>query len=275
MKSAQTRGPSASETFRSTPQYPAATEEPTLKADPTAQLKLLDLAEIDSQIGKLKHQLRALPQIAEIAALESNRRDLDNRVRDAKIRTDDLTKELRKAEFDVEQVKARRERDQGRMAQGLITNPKDLQRMTHELESLQRRISDLEDLELEVMEQSEEAETELGRAYDEQSHVETKLSELTASRDEAIGVLQTDLDATLASRSGALEGIPEDLMGLYERIREKQGVGAAALRARQCGGCQLRLNALDLQAIAKSSEDAVVRCEECSRILVRTAESGL
>ncbi|NYG60741.1 hypothetical protein BJ980_003664 [Nocardioides daedukensis] len=230
---------------------------------------------MDSRIAQGRHQLRALPQIGEIAALESSRRDLDNRARDAKIRVDDLAKEQKRAERDVEQVKTRRERDRGRMEQGLITNPKDLQNMSHELESLERRITSLEDTELEIMERLEEAQAELTRAQDEQQHIESRLGELAAARDEAAAAISKDLEAATSERVTALEGIPENLLALYERIREKQSVGAAELRARQCGGCQLRLNPADLAVIAKAPIDEVVRCEECSRILVRTAESGL
>ncbi|MDT0203337.1 C4-type zinc ribbon domain-containing protein [Nocardioides sp. AE5] len=236
---------------------------------------MLDLAEVDSRIGQARHQLRTLPQVQEIAALDSNRRTLDDRVRDARIRVTDLAKEQKKAETDVEQVRARRERDRTRMDQGLITNPKDLQRMTHELESLERRISDLEDAELEVMEQLEQAQAELDRALDEQGHLETKLAELATSRDTTSAEIQAALATAESERAPALDGIPEPLLALYERIREKQGVGAAALRARQCGGCQLRLNPSDLAVIAKAPVDEVVRCEECGRILVRTPESGL
>jgi predicted nucleic acid-binding Zn-ribbon protein len=56
---------------------------------------------------------------------------------------------------------------------------------------------------------------------------------------------------------------------------QKNGVGAAALRRRECTGCRLSLNPSDLAAIAAAPTDEVVRCEECSRILVRTGESGL
>jgi uncharacterized protein len=47
------------------------------------------------------------------------------------------------------------------------------------------------------------------------------------------------------------------------------------LRQRRCGGCQLELNNVDMSRIKAAPEDEVLRCEECRRILVRTAESGL
>ena len=52
-------------------------------------------------------------------------------------------------------------------------------------------------------------------------------------------------------------------------------MGAAELRARQCSGCQLGLDASELSQIKSSPADQVIRCEECQRILVRTPESGL
>ncbi len=65
-------------------------------------------------------------------------------------------------------------------------------------------------------------------------------------------------------------------MTLYAKLREqKGGVGAAALRRRECEGCRLTLNASDLAVIAKAPADDVLRCEECNRILVRVPESGL
>ncbi|WP_240937888.1 C4-type zinc ribbon domain-containing protein [Nocardioides sp. JQ2195] len=216
-----------------------------------------------------------MPEIREIAAIESTQRALNDRVRDARILVDDLTREQKKADRDVEQVRTRRERDRGRIEQGLISNPKDLQRMNHELESLDRRITDLEDAELEVMEKLEEAQAELVRSEAEEAGVVEKLAALAATRDEKAGETGVALKAAIAAREAAVVGLPEDLLGLYERIREKQGVGAAALRARQCGGCNMRLNAADLGVIAKAPVDDVVRCEECSRILVRTSESGL
>ena len=207
--------------------------------------------------------------------LEDQRLTHGNGVRDAQILVDDLTKEQRKADADVEQVKARRERDRSRMDAGLITNPKDLERMSHELESLERRITSLEDDELEVMERLEEAQTELANATRALAAIEEKRTELEAARLEKSAAIEKELAEITTDRAAAIVGLPDDLLGLYERIRTQSGIGAAELRARQCGGCMLTLNASDLGVIAKTAADEVVRCEECSRILVRTSESGI
>jgi len=231
--------------------------------------------ELDSRVDQLRHQLGTLPETVEIASLAATRQELDNQLRDARIVAEDLILEQKKADADVEQVRARRERDRTRMDQGLITNPKDLERMQHELVSLERRITSLEDDELEVMARLEDAQKDVDSLTAQIATIDERIAALGSARDEKAGDLNVSLAEATRDRASAIEGMPEDLMALYEKIRSAQGVGAAALRARQCGGCHMTLNPADLAVIAKAPADDVVRCEECSRILVRTPESGL
>jgi hypothetical protein len=113
-------------------------KEPALKADPFAQLKLLDVQELDARLDQLRHQLGSLPEAKQLTELLAERAEVDAQTRDARIRVDDLTRDQRRSDADVEQVKTRRTRDQDRMDKGLVTNPKDLERMQHELVSLER-----------------------------------------------------------------------------------------------------------------------------------------
>ena len=162
------------------------------------------------------------------------------------------------------------------MDKGLVTNPKDLERMQHELVSLDRRISELEDAELEVMEQLENAQAEHARLEGRLVAIDARTGELTASRDAAAGDVTQESAQVTDQRKVVADGVPDDLLAVYEKIRaQKGGVGAAALRARRCGGCSLELTASDLGSIAKAPLDEVLRCEECNRILVRTSESGI
>jgi uncharacterized protein len=232
--------------------------------------------ELDSRLDQLRRQLANLPETKELDALTGERSQVAGAVRDAQIRVDDLGREQRKADADVEQVKTRRSRDQDRMDKGLVTSPKDLERMQGELVSLARRIAELEDTELEVMEQLEAAQAELAEHTARVAQIDARVVELTANRDVKAADVTEQLSAVTAERKVTASGVPDDLLALYTKLREqKAGVGAAALRARRCGGCSLQLNASDLGRIAKAPTDEVLRCEECDRILVRTPESGI
>jgi predicted nucleic acid-binding Zn-ribbon protein len=247
-----------------------------MKADPDAQLKLLDLQKLDAAADQLRHQRANVPEDAEIAALTVRRADVLGRSRDQQIVVQDLQGVQEKADADVEQVKARRTRDRDRMDQGLITNPKDLERMQHELESLERRIATLEDEELEVMEDLEAAEAELTAMGTDLAETDERLTAVTETRDQKYAAIDAELERLAGERAPLVAGLPDDLLALYERLRtSKNGVGAAELRARQCSGCMLSLDNADLADIRGKGEDEVIRCEQCQRILVRTSESGL
>lgn len=250
--------------------------ETALKADPFVQLKLLDVQELDSRIDTLTHRLQNIPEAEQLRALAERRTAVDNEIRDLRVQVDDLTAEQKRADADVEQVKARRQRDQGMIDAGQVKDPKALERMLGELDSLHRRISDLEDVELDVMERLENAQTALSQRESELERLGEDDAELRTAYDSTASDLQRELDAARRARVEATQGMPDDLMALYEKLRvQKNGVGAAALRRRECGGCRLGLNASDLSRIAKAPTDEIIRCEECSRILVRTGESGL
>jgi predicted nucleic acid-binding Zn-ribbon protein len=232
--------------------------------------------ELDSRADQLRHRRTNLPELAEIAQLQQTRAELDGQSRDARIVVDDLTVEQKKIDSDVEHVKARRVRDRDRMDQGLVSNPKDLERMQHELVSLERRITSLEDEELEVMQRLEDAQRDLDSLLEQVRSTDERLVSLGESRDRQLAEIDKELAELDADRGPTLADIPDDLLALYDRLRQhKGGVGAAPLRARQCGGCRLSLDNAELAVIRKAPSDEVIRCEECQRILVRTSESGL
>jgi predicted nucleic acid-binding Zn-ribbon protein len=251
-------------------------QENTLKADPLLQLRLLDLQQLDSHLDGIKHRLATIPEAASLAELGPQRRATDNRLRDYKVDVADLVEEQKKADRDVEAVKTRRVRDQGMLDTGAIKNPKDAERMIHELESLSRRISDLEDVEIEVMERLETAQAGVEQTTTELTSIDERATTLEQARSVKAADLEKELGETLSERDQTAIGIPEDLLAAYTRLREqKGGVGAAALHAKQCQGCRLTLDASILRDITAAPEDDVIRCEECDRILVRTPESGL
>ena len=61
-----------------------------VKADASAQLQLLDVQAIDARIDQARHQRASLPEMAEIAALEATRQEVDGQRRDQQIVVDDL-----------------------------------------------------------------------------------------------------------------------------------------------------------------------------------------
>lgn len=245
-----------------------------MKADPTQQQRLLDLQALDTRLGQLDHQLRSLPEHAQLEQLSARSDDLEAEVVRATTARSDVQRELTKAEQDVQLVRDRAARDQQRLDAG-TGSAKDLQALQHEIQTLARRQATLEDEELEVMERAEVLDAEVARAEADRDAVAAQIAELTASRDSRAGALQGDRAEVAAGRDAIVADISDELVALYDKIRAQSGTGAAPLQQRRCGGCQLELNQVDLSQFRSAAEDEVLRCEECRRILVRTPESGL
>jgi uncharacterized protein len=247
-----------------------------VKADPFVQLRLLDLQALDSRLDQLAHRRRTLPEIAEMARLEG----LVDALRDDLVRAEtevsDLARETKKYEDEIASVRARKDRDESRLNSGAITDPKQLQDLEHEVATLTRRQGDLEDAELEVMEKAETAQATLDELTGQRSEHLRLRAEAEAARDAAWVEIDAETEKLTGERATLAATFPEDLLALYERIRAKEGgVGAGAIGRGQCGACRLDLMGNEIAAIKAAPVDEVLRHEECSRIMVRTAESGL
>ena len=247
-----------------------------MKADPFVQLRLLELQGLDSALDRLRHRRRTLPELAEMARLDGLVDALRDGVVRAETEVSDLAREQAKFEKEIEQVRARRDRDESRLASGAITASKQLQDLEHEVASLQRRQSELEDAELEVMERAETAQATLDELTTRrQAHLADR-----AKAEEAAQATFVEIDADIAKTSQAREELaatmPADLLALYEKLRASEGgVGAGEIARGRCGGCHLDLMNNEKSAFRAAPPDEVLRHEECNRILVRTAESGL
>lgn len=239
------------------------------------QWRLLDLQAIDTRLDQLAHARTTLPVLAELAALDQTRAGVAGQLLASETALSDVQREVDKAESDVALVRDRAARDRARLDSG-TGSAKDLQALTHEIESLARRQATLEDVELEVMERAEGLEREVAELRVRHDEVTALIGERTSDRDAAVADLDAEAATADAGRADVVAGVGEDLVALYERVRSKSGgIGAAALRQRRCGGCSLELTALELGRIRTAPDDEVLRCDECDRILVRTAESGL
>jgi predicted nucleic acid-binding Zn-ribbon protein len=244
-------------------------------AAPPDQWRLLDVQAHDTRLAQIAHRRRNLPENAEHERLSKELAGIADELVAARTTVGDVTRALAKAEADVQQVRSRAQRDQGRLDSG-TGSAKDLSAIQHELVSLAARQSVLEDAELEVMERLETAEAAVAEALSRESRLQSELAEVTAKRDATLATLADEERGLEQQRRDAAAGVPQELLALYEKVRANSGgVGAARIYQRRCEGCRLELNTIEIGRIRAAAPDSVLRCEECSRILIRTPDSGL
>jgi predicted nucleic acid-binding Zn-ribbon protein len=246
-----------------------------VNADPAAQRRLLDLAAVDAELTRAAHRRRSLPELAELEEASNALRAGRDSLVAAETMASDLDRDIRKLEAEIDQVRAREDRDRGLLDSGSISSGKQLEDLQHELATLRRRQIVLEDDLLEVMERREATDADLERRRATLADIEQRHLEATRRRDEALAALEsTELHGN-QERETLIGELPADLVTLYERIRARNGSGAALLRGGRCGACRLELDRAAIGRLRDASPDEVVRCEECGVVLVRTPESGL
>ncbi len=239
-----------------------------LRLEPDRQRTLLDLAAIDGTISTATHRRATLPALRLIATNGAEAAQLRRQVIEADTEVSDLQRATARLDAEVEQVRARSARDATLLGSG-SANPKDLENLQLEIESLKRRQSVLEDEELELMEQRENAESAVQTLRQRLTDLEAQVSEAENERDREFGVLDGQLTADRAARAELVGGLPSDVLALYTRIHDSGKIAAGKLLGSRCSACRLEIDRTALAEIRSAPDDAIVRCTECGAILVR------
>jgi len=245
-----------------------------VKVDPAVQRRLLDLAEVDAELTRITHRRRTLPELAEITEGEQTLRVRKDALVAVETTLGDLNRDAKRQEDEIDAVRAREDRDRKLLRDGNV-GARQVADLEHELETLARRQSALEDDLLELMERREAVELDAARAGAELDEAQKRLAELQERRDTTLAELDGTEARRVADRKKLAADFPADLIALYDRVREQKGTGAALLRARRCGACRLELDRSSIAHIRDTAAGEVARCDECGAILIRTGESGL
>ena len=240
-----------------------------MQASTEQQGLILELQLLDNEIMQANTKLKSLPEIEQLLHIEKRVTAANDELSVVKSESDQIALELRRGEVDVETVTDRIKKDEARLSSGNAT-PKELEQLQHEVESLKKRQEALEEIELEIMIRND-------AVIARKNTLTTDLTSLQTLKDEISGRLQSatdEINKVIAEKNTArtlvANKIEKALLDLYEKIRGNGGgVGAAALVGNKCNGCNLAINAVEMERIKSLAKDELLRCEECRRILVR------
>ena len=239
-----------------------------MQASPEQQSLILELQLLDNEIMQANTKLKSLPEVEQLLHIDKRIITATDEVATVKQEADQISLELRRGEVDVETVTDRIKKDEARLASGNAT-PKELEQTQHEIQTLKKRQLALEEIELEIMVRSE-AVTERSKVLStDLTSLETLKAEINQRLTAATNEINSVILAKQKDRGVVAVKIEKVLLDLYEKIRVSSGIGAAALVGNKCNGCNLAINAVEMQRIKTLPADEVLRCEECRRILVR------
>ncbi|HXF57649.1 MAG TPA: C4-type zinc ribbon domain-containing protein [Actinomycetota bacterium] len=228
---------------------------------------LLELQEVDLSVDRLHLRLRELEEESEVRAARERLAAAESRLGELRLQLDEVTREQRKLEQDVEFLQRKIDAERQRLFDGSVANPKELQSIEAEVESLRARKGRVEDQVLERMERREELEAQLGPVEAEVAEARRRVEELEEASARELVEVERTLEERTAERERLAARVDPELLELYEDLRrQKKGVGAVALVSGVCQGCHQKLSPVYLERLKRTA--GVKRCEYCRRILV-------
>lgn len=231
---------------------------------------LLDLQAHDTSLDQLHHKRRTLPERAELDEAMAALAKLEAGAADVSERRHALARDQQRLEDEIASLTDKAAQHDKTLYSGSIGNPRELQALQDEIKALKRRIAQLEDQELELMEEMEPLDTELAGAASAQAELDARAAALRGQIAEAEGAIDADLARVTEERAGIAAGVEPELLAEYDQLRSHPGgIAVARLVGTSCGGCHLTLSAVEIDRIKKLPADEPVHCEECGRLLAR------
>ena len=238
-------------------------------ADPTPEQLggLLALSDTDAEIRRLQKRLDELPEQQQLDAAIQERVDLQQARDDRTLDQDAAQAEASREDREVDQLRARLEAEQQRMYGGEITNAKELSSMRAEIDSVQRRIGEHEDAELEAMQRAEEIDAEIADMDRQVAALSERIDELTVLRDEAARSLMAEIAELEVQAERQRDPLPDDLLTRYDDARDRFGGRAVGeLDGDRCSSCGISLSYADVNALVEGPP--LTTCPSCQRLMV-------
>ncbi|MFZ2510901.1 MAG: C4-type zinc ribbon domain-containing protein [Gordonia sp. (in: high G+C Gram-positive bacteria)] len=245
-----------------------------MKAAPAQQRRLLDMADLDVELARARHRLGRLPEDAALGEVDAELTIAEADVTKAEAAVAELDEAYEKADAELTGMTEHAARDREKLESGAL-NHKAMAEMQHELAGLDQRRELLESDVLEIMERQEALAMELQRAQATVTALLERRGAAVVVRDHALAATENEITEFGNRRAAIAIEVDDALLAVYDRLREQGQVAAGLVRQRRCGACRIELDPRTLNAIATAADDDVVRCEECTAIMVRTEQSGL
>jgi uncharacterized protein len=228
---------------------------------------LVELQAADTAADQLNHRSANLPELAVARQARADLLAWERRCSELRERLDVLTTDIEAAEHDSEDIDRHRTRLEAQLR--TVIAPREAEALQHEIATLERRRSEIDDRELAALEE----QSEIDDALVDLASRESSLREQVDVADAGLAVAQADIAAELAAldqRRAQLRGdLDTGVLSRYDRLRSQLGVAVARLVGHRCEGCHLDMSPAELDAVKRVPAGELAECPQCNRMLVR------
>jgi uncharacterized protein len=229
---------------------------------------LWELQQLDTALHQLQRRLTKLPEAEAFADAARQMAEHQAAIVEAGKQLSDAEATIETIEHEAEALTTKR----NRLAQQLkiVTETRQADALSHEIEILNAHRDELDDRELEAMEQQSAAEQRLASLAADDDAVDAMKESAAAQLETAKGAGAHDEAELTAKYDAARAMLTSEEVALYDAQRARHGgIGIAKLIGLKCDGCHLDLSRAEVDNFKSLPAGELVDCPQCGRVLVR------
>ena len=238
-----------------------------LRFAPAVQQLLLELQDIDTKIIRIRHSESEITYSEKDLAGSDQYLDLVRAAEDWADRQDELATRIERTDSDIEAATKRIDHD--RAAEAVSSDSKELTALEHEIASLERRLESLLTQRDELAQEFASVKQESESAREARDGFHSGIAAVRTTNAERLEQLKKQLTDLNSRRNELIGTIPAELVGLYEKQRERYGYGASLLVGDISSASGVALTQGQLEEIQKTDPDEIVICPDSGAILIR------
>jgi predicted nucleic acid-binding Zn-ribbon protein len=226
-------------------------------------VQLLGLQEVDLALNAARGAL------SEARSLLGNTDELEEAREEAGRRSQELSdaeRAFKEREDEANDLAEKIAPLEKKLYQGTILNPKELDDLQRDIESLKRRRSQLDDQAIEAMDALEEAQR---LQHETQERLDAMEQDHAAGQTvlrQRIAALEAEISELEGERAEHANDVEPPLLDLYDRIAATRQRAVAKVEGGACQGCRLSLPSSLIQRARGGNN--IVQCSSCERILL-------
>lgn len=233
---------------------------------------LLELQQIDLELARAERTLDELPEKKAILEIRSKHREVQNLASKADLLVSKIEAEIHKMQDETSVVQGHADDEQAKLMTGQITDHKQVQYISRELDALRRRKDKLEMDTLKLMERLEKAQGQRETVHEALEQLADREVVLVERFREHGGELQNTIAENVAKREAVAGSLDPEMLQRYLSLREaKAGIGVGRLEGDSCSACRMQLPAESVAALAAGPDVGI--CSHCHRLIVVRVEN--
>lgn len=186
----------------------------------------------------------------------------------AKVAFDETVKRFNEMNLEIAALIDKKQNSETRLYSGEVTNPKEMQDLQMEIESLTRRNEVLDDELLRIISDRDACQATLSECENALNDIGEERQEENKNLLKEKKSLASAVKKQLSQRKAAVKEVPAELFKTYNILRSKKANRpVSVLRDDACTICGIEQNSTVITAINRSSD--LVNCQSCGRILIK------